>query len=301
MISAAARPAFRLDRLSLCVGAVLLAVTIGAWAFVVNMEMDHDAHLSSMAADSMPAEDEAMPATEVHDLGMESPRDDLRMRLGVSEQMQSWPRAATIAAFLGGWLAMMAAMMFPAASPMVTMFARSARRRYARGRSSLLIGIFIAGYLAAWGLFGLGVYALNEGVGEASVRWEWVLDSGPYLGGALLIAAGIYQVTWFKQACLQKCRSPLSFIMQEWRDGSAGALRMGAKHGLYCLGCCIGLMAGLIVAGVMSIGWMVTLAVLIFAEKVTRWGPQIARVTAAVMVIAGAALIVYGEKLPGIV
>lgn len=286
------RRPMHLDRLTLSLGAVLFAATVLAWFAVVraNAAMDdgeapHVAEQPEMAVSERP-----MPV-----------KADVRMRMGVSEQMSSWPWAVTFGVFLAVWIPMMAAMMFPAAAPMVRAFARSARSRYKPVQASLLIALFLTGYLAIWGGFGAGAFLLNELVSEASGQWGWVVNAGPYVGGGLLIGAGIYQFTWFKQFCLSKCRTPLAFMIKEWRDGSFGAAQMGAKHGLYCLGCCIGLMVGLIVAGVMSIGWMVTLAVLIFVEKVTRWGPQLARVTAVVMVVAGIALMVYQENLPGIV
>jgi predicted metal-binding membrane protein len=222
------------------------------------------------------------------------------MRIGVSDQMASWPWAWTLAAFLGGWVVMMAAMMFPAAAPMTHAFARSTRGTNAPARATLLIALFLSGYLLVWGGLGLAVFLANELASELADNSDRIVDAGPYIGGVFLIGAGIYQFTSFKQWCLSKCRSPLSFVLKEWRSGTVGALAMGVKHGLYCLGCCIGLMVGLIVVGVMSIPWMVTLACLIFAEKVTRWGPQIARATAVVMFAAGVALIVYGEKLPGL-
>lgn len=303
--------ALRLDRLTITLGAVLLLATAAAWAIVLqaNDAMD-DNRTATVETSSMdqPAKSDGMDhstATEADEMpgsGMAmSAQSDVRMRIGVTEQMSSWPWLLTLAAFLGFWVAMMAGMMFPAAAPMVHAFARSARIRQSPGRASLLIGLFLAGYLVIWGGFGLATFVINELVSESASRWDWVVDAGPYAGGVLLIGAGIYQFTWFKHLCLSKCRTPLSFMVKEWREGSGGAIQMGFKHGLYCLGCCIGLMVGLVVAGIMSIGWMVTLAVLIFAEKATRWGPQVARAAAVVMVGGGIALMIFGKDLPGIV
>ncbi|MBI5949044.1 MAG: DUF2182 domain-containing protein [Chloroflexi bacterium] len=298
----------QLDRVSLTIGAALLAVTVGAWAIVLtnNAAMDDEPATGSGmpamddgAMDGAATEEHMMPDGEMTGMDTMSPREDLRMRIGVSQQMDSWPWPATFAVFSGAWVAMMAGMMFPAAVPMAATYTRTARKTNGKGRAGLLVGLFVTSYILVWGVFGVAVYGLNELAGEAAARWDAVTDAGPYIGGTLLIGAGIYQFTGFKGFCLSKCRSPLGFMLKEWRDGPAGALRMGVKHGLWCLGCCVGLMVGLIVAGVMSIGWMVTLGVLIFTEKVTKWGPQVARVTAVVMAAAGIALIVYGDGLPG--
>jgi len=314
----------RLDRLTLVVGAALLAATASSWFVVLEANdamddsstaasaplaqarkpldtmstaeaMDADASAAAaMTESAVAAQDREMTAME-----MSAPAD-VRMRLGVSEQMQSWAWPATVTLFFGGWTAMMAAMMLPAASPMVTMYGRSARKLYRPLPAAGLITLFVCGYLLIWGLFGLGAYGINEAVAEAAGRWDRVTDSAPYAGGALLILAGVYQLSPLKQLCLSKCRTPVGFMLTEWRPGAAGALRIGTKHGLFCLGCCVGLMLGLIVAGVMSIGWMLTLGVLIFAEKITRWGPQLSRLTGVVMFAAGLALLIRGENLPGI-
>lgn len=308
MTAAALRASVRTDRLTLTIGAALLIAALVSWAIVLkaNAAMD-DAPAALPGLDSAMDEGDPGAATNPMDdaggdaMAAMSPREDLRMRIGVSRQMDSWAWPATFAVFAGGWMAMMAAMMFPAATPMVSMYARSARKRYSPSKSAALIATFVLGYIVIWGVFGVAAYAINEAAGEASTHWDSVLDAGPYVGGVLLIGAGIYQLSPLKQLCLAQCRSPFSFLMHHWHDGATGAVRMGVRHGLWCLGCCVGLMVGLIVAGVMSIGWMVTLGVLIFAEKVTRWGPQVARVTAAAMVAGGIGLMVFGEDLPGIV
>ncbi len=304
-------PNFRLDALTVLVGTSLVVLAAAAWGatWYASSAMYDDrasagvAEIDSMdgdmAQDETAATGEGMTTDAMGDSEMSS-EADVRMRIGVSEQMSSWPWPATFAVFLGVWLAMMAAMMLPAASPMAQTFARSARNRYPPARASFLVALFLAGYLFVWGAFGAGVFVINELTSEAVGRWKGLLDAAPYVGGALLIAAGIYQFTWLKNLCLAKCRSPLSFIVGQWQDGALGAFWMGTKHGSYCLGCCIGLMAGLIVAGVMSIPWMITLAALIFAEKVTPWGPQIARVTAVCLVAAGVGLLLWGPDVPGI-
>ena len=283
-------PNLRIDRLSMLVGAGLLVITVMAWLIVLESPgMDSSSAMQDMAS-GMGQEDPSMAST---------PASDVRMRLGVTNQMDALPWGITAVAFLGGWLVMMSAMMLPSATPMVNLFARSARRRYPASRAVILIGLFVLAYILVWGSFGIAAFALNESVAAATNRWNSLVRAGPYVAGVLLIGAGLYQVSQLKGGCLAKCRSPLSFVMREWRDGFSGALRMGLRHGLYCVGCCVGLMVALLVAGIMSIGWMVSLAVLIFLEKITPWGTQVARLTAVMLVIAGVALLVHGARLPG--
>ena len=204
-----------------------------------------------------------------------------------------------LAIFLAVWTIMMVAMMLPAAMPMIVIFASAQARR--DQHVAIPTWIFVAGYILIWAAVGLLVYALVQASSElASDRVS--LDRGvwrPLALGATLAIAGLYQFTPLKQICLRHCRSPLAFVAQYWRDGRSGALGMGARHGLYCLGCCWALFAVLVAAGMMSIAWMLLLTLVLFAEKVLPHGERTSGAVglgliALGLVVAGAAL-----QLPG--
>ena len=171
--------------------------------------------------------------------------------------------------FLGIWVTMTAAMMLPSAAPTVLVYAHFSRSRR--------IGAFVAGYLVAWTVYGLaayGAYRLVTGAGFGWLSWP---GEGLYLAGAAIAAAGLYQLTPLKEACLRRCRAPLGQLVRGWREGRTGALRMGVEHGLVCVGCCWGLMLSLFALGVMSLFWTALVAAAIFAEKVLPCGDRIAR------------------------
>ncbi|BCH09978.1 hypothetical protein MesoLj131c_42360 [Mesorhizobium sp. 131-3-5] len=179
---------------------------------------------------------------------------------------------AGIAAFLAVWTVMMAAMMLPAAAPMIFMFAAAQARR--GQQVAVPTWIFVAGYMLVWALAGLLVYVLVQFGSEFATslnppqRSKWA----PVALGATLGVAGLYQFTTLKHICLSHCRSPLAFVAQHWRDGRVGALKMGLRHGLYCFGCCWALFAVLVAAGVMSLAWMLLLTLVVFVEKLLPRG-----------------------------
>jgi predicted metal-binding membrane protein len=204
--------------------------------------------------------------------------------------------------YVGAWVVMMAAMMFPSIAPMVLAYARIGAAR-AAGPRSLAPGhwaTFVAGYLIVWTLFGLGAYGLLALAGELSIdalSWD---RQGPYLAGGVLAAAALYELTPAKNACLKRCRGPFAFLTEAWRDGWTGALRMGAEHGLWCVGCCWALMAALFALGVMSVGWMVFIAALIAAEKLLPWDPAPSRAIAVLLLVLGVAIATTPESVPGL-
>ncbi|HYX76815.1 MAG TPA: DUF2182 domain-containing protein [Gaiellaceae bacterium] len=195
--------------------------------------------------------------------------------------------------YLGIWVTMSAAMMLPATAPMVVVFSRVSRER-ARHRSLPAVGtwVFVAGYLVAWTLYGLVAYGLDNGARSLAPRFLTWEHGERYLAGAALVAAGLYELTPLKEVCLRHCRGPIHFVHSGWRDGSAGALRMGSEHGLYCVGCCWGLMLALFALGVMSLTWMAAIAVVIFAQKVLPRGDRLAPVVAAALVALAAWVLV---------
>jgi predicted metal-binding membrane protein len=202
----------------------------------------------------------------------------------------------TLGWFLGVWVVMMAAMMFPALAPTTALYARMTRRR---GWSRPLL--FSAGYLLIWGAAGLvayGVFRLGRGVLGADLAWR---TGGRWFAGGVLAVAAIYELTPLKDACLGKCRSPLGFLLGAWRDGNRGALEMGSKHAAWCLGCCWALMAGLFALGVMSITWMALIAALITLEKTVPWRRAATWGTAAVLIALAITVVAIPNDVPGLV
>src|ERR671934_1322896 len=193
-----------------------------------------------------------------------------------------------LAWYLGMWVTMMAAMMLPSVAPMVLLYAHVSRERHRRGRASFIpTWVFLACYLAAWTAYGLlayGVFRLVTAVDPGFLAWD---EAGPYVAGGAIAAAGVYQLTPLKELCLRHCRGPMHFILHGWREGRVGALRMGAEHGLYCVGCCWGLMVILFSLGVMSLVWMAVIAAVIFAEKVFPYGMRLTRIVAIAFVAFG--------------
>jgi predicted metal-binding membrane protein len=196
--------------------------------------------------------------------------------------------------FLGIWVTMMAAMMLPSVSPMVLAYARVGRAR----PTSAPTGVFVAGYFAAWtayGLFAYGVFRLVDSVDMGALAWD---RAGPYVAGGAIVAAGLYQLTPIKDVCLRHCRTPVHFLAHGWRDGAIGAFRMGFTHGLYCVGCCWGLMIVLFSLGVMSLVWMAAIAGVIFAEKVLPYGERLTRVIAIAFVALGIWIAFWPASVP---
>jgi predicted metal-binding membrane protein len=180
---------------------------------------------------------------------------------------------------------MMVAMMVPATLPLILLY-----RTIARNRVSLLgarVGMvtLLVGYIAVWTAAGLPVYAYAlfvDGAGSLAA----------VLPALLLVVGGVYQFTPLKRICHARCSSPLFFVMNNWRPGATGALRLGMLHGVDCLGCCTGLMVGLVALGMMNLAWMLTAAVIIFAEKTIPNSHLVARPLGVVMVAGGAVLLV---------
>jgi predicted metal-binding membrane protein len=191
------------------------------------------------------------------------------------------------------WTVMMAAMMVPSAAPMILAFVTVNQRRQAANRPFVPVAIFLFGYLAVWTAFSAVATLAEWGLHQGAMLSTTMTATSTALNGGLLIAAGIFQWTPMKRACLKGCRSPLSFLMSEWRDGKAGAFIMGLRHGAYCVGCCWFLMALLFVAGIMNLLWVAVIALFVMAEKISPKGELLARVAGVGLVIAGATLIAH--------
>ncbi len=204
-------------------------------------------------------------------------------------QMQAWTVLDLFLLFIM-WVVMMVVMMVPSAAPMVLMFARINRQRRERQRPFISTGIFLLGYILVWAGYSLAATLVQWGLHSAALLSPMMVSSSHILGGVLLVTAGIFQLTPLKQACLTRCRSPLSFLTTEWREGAGGALLMGLKHGSYCVGCCWVLMALLFVAGVMNLLWVATITIFVLAEKLVPRGDLLGRLTGAPLILAGLSL-----------
>jgi predicted metal-binding membrane protein len=206
-----------------------------------------------------------------------------------------WTGLGALGWFLGIWVVMMAAMMFPSVAPTIALYSRMTRER-----SPLSPLLFAVGYLIVWAAAGLVAF-LIAAVGDRALgdvlSWD---RAGRWVAGGTLVVAAIYELTPLKDVCLGKCRSPLGFLLGAWRDGRSGALRMGAKHGAWCVGCCWALMASLFALGVMSIAWMAFVAGLIAVEKTLPWRRVATFGTAAILVVLGVLLIAAPGGLPGL-
>ena len=206
-----------------------------------------------------------------------------------------WTGLGTLGWFVGVWVVMMAAMMFPSVAPTVALYSRMTRRR-----SALSPLLFTGGYLLVWAGAGVSAFALAAAGAELAgdvLAWD---RAGRWIAGVTLIAAAVYELTPLKDVCLGKCRSPLGFLLGSWRDGRLGAVRMGAGHGAWCVGCCWALMASLFALGVMSLGWMAGIAVLIATEKTLPWRRLATYGTAATLLCLGVLMLASPEAIPGL-
>lgn len=208
--------------------------------------------------------------------------------------MMSWD-ASYLGFLFVMWSIMMVAMMVPSVTPMVMMFTTVNRKRRESDRTDLVpVGVFASGYLIAWMAFSAAAAVAQWTLHAAALVSPMMTSSSAILGGALLIAGGIYQWTPLKYACLIHCRTPMSFLMTSWRPGRTGALVMGLHHGSFCVGCCWVLMALLFVAGVMNVLWVAAIAAFVFIEKVAPRGDLLGRVAGVLLVAAGAWVIHQG-------
>jgi predicted metal-binding membrane protein len=248
-----------LRRERLIVGGCLAAMVVLAWIYLFHTKM-------------------AMP--------------DMDMPGMVMVDLREWGPTSVFLLFVM-WAVMMVAMMIPSAAPMILSFLTVNERRQAADRPYVPVAIFILGYVTVWTAFSALATLAEWGLHQAALLSTTMTTTSKALNGVLLIAAGLFQWTPLKRACLQGCRSPLSFLMSEWREGAAGALLMGLRHGAYCVGCCWFLMALLFVAGVMNLLWVAAIALIVMAEKIFPKGELIARLAGIGMIITGVAMLAH--------
>jgi predicted metal-binding membrane protein len=197
--------------------------------------------------------------------------------------MHSWGAVDFFLTFVM-WTVMMVAMMVPSASPMILIFANINRKRHEQQDPFVPLGLFVLGYIVAWAWYSALATMAQWGLNEAALLSPKMASASPILGGALLLAAGVFQFTPLKYACLARCRSPMSFLMTEWREGNRGALIMGLRSGNFCVICCWALMSLMFVAGVMSLLWMAIIAAFVLVEKVAPGGRWIGRISGVLLI-----------------
>ena len=206
-----------------------------------------------------------------------------------------WTALGALGWFVGVWVVMMTAMMFPSVAPTAALYSRMTR-----SRSPVAPLLFTTGYLLAWasvGAIAFGAAAVGGKLFGDVLAWD---RAGRWVAGATLLVAAVYELTPLKDVCLGKCRSPLGFLLGSWRDGNLGGLQMGARHGAWCIGCCWALMASLFALGVMSLVWMAFVAGLIALEKLIPWRRVAVYGTAAVLAVLGVLLLAAPDAIPAL-
>ena len=246
----------------LLISTCIILITAVAWVYLVHLDRQMS---SSTAYETMMAQ-----------MGMTMDRP--------------WTAADVFFTFVM-WAVMMVGMMSGAAAPVLLLFAAAARSRTRERDLPLAPVMFGLGYITVWVGFSACAAVAQWALHQAAMLSPTMTASSPHLAGVILIAAGAYQLTPVKGACLAHCRSPLGFLMTNWRDGTLGALRMGVRHGAYCLGCCWALMCVLFVVGVMNLVWVAALTGFVLLEKAGPAGTVAARVAGVAMLIVGVFLI----------
>jgi predicted metal-binding membrane protein len=254
-------PGSRRDRIAVLTG--LAGITAAAWIYVV-IQAHH------MSSTSMGMTGQSMTAT-----------------MHTMTTVQAWT-ATEFGLRLLMWAVMMVAMMVPTAVPMTLVYAAVARKAAAQHNPVPPTFIFVAGYVAVWGLFSVAATVAQWRLDQVALLSPMMVSNSVVLGGALLIAAGVYQLTPLKQACLRHCRAPAHFLSQNWHSGTTGAFRMGLKLGAYCLGCCWILMGLLFVGGVMNLLWIAAIAAFVLLEKTIPFGAAAGWLAGTAMIVAGA-------------
>lgn len=219
-----------------------------------------------------------------HQMSASMGHDQMMAAMGMATDMR-W-KAADVLFTFAMWAVMMVGMMTASAAPVLLLFAGIHRGRGAPGTLGMVVA-FGVGYLFVWTTFSAGAALAQWGLHQAAMLSPAMTTSSARLSGAILVAAGVYQLTPFKGTCLTSCRSPLGFLMSSWREGTAGALRMGIAHGAHCLGCCWALMCVLFVVGVMNLVWVAAITIFVLVEKIGPAGAVVARVAGVTMIIAG--------------
>jgi predicted metal-binding membrane protein len=201
--------------------------------------------------------------------------------------MPAWVSIGGAVAFLLAWGVMMAAMMLPSATPMISLYGAARRNLSQTGQRGIPTAAFALVYLILWLATGIPIYLANALIGAAAAMNPGLVALLPYFMALTLVAAGIYQFTPLKRKCLSVCSNPLAFLMGRWRGGYRGTFIMALENAVYCVGCCWGLMVVLVAAGAMSLPWVLSIAALVFVEKIFPHGQWTARSAGAVLIALG--------------
>jgi len=268
----------RKDR-AIIVAAILIIAAI-AWTYTVYVAETG----MGMGSMQMASESDAGTGMAMGEMQEESDGSMGSSGMGMAmADMRPW-NAADLGLMYVMWAVMMVAMMAPSATPMLLMFASLNRKRREREAPYVPTGVFLAGYVIVWAAFSLAATGGNWGLHQASLLSSMMGEStSGYLGGSLLVLAGVFQWSPLKYNCLKQCRTPMGFLMTSWREGPRGALRMGLEHGVYCLGCCWALMLLLFVLGIMNLVWIAALAAFVLAEKVAPKAEWVSRISGVLL------------------
>ena len=274
----------RRDRLIVIIA--LVTVIVACWAYVLACAGMGMATVETDAMTRAPGEtDDDIPGIAMGEGAADGMSD---MAIAMMAPV-AWTPGYAVLMFFAWWIMMMA-MMLPSATPMILLFAMVNRKQRDKGAPYVPTGLFAASYVLVWGAFSLVTVSAQWGLERSGLVSSMMASTSVLLGAGLLIAAGIYQLTPLKHACLRHCRSPIAFITQHWRPGDLGALRMGIEHGAFCTGCCWFLMVLLFYGGAMNLYWVVGLALFVLLEKTIPAGHWLSR-------IAGVLLITWGGTL----
>jgi predicted metal-binding membrane protein len=211
-------------------------------------------------------------------------------QLGEIELGLTGESAGLLAVFVAGWTVMTVAMMLPTSLPLITLFRRMVRQRADAG---LLAGLLVAGYLSIWALFGLVAHLGDAALHAYIGRWHWLEENPQLIAGGTILLAGVYQFTPLKYKCLEKCRTPLSFITQHWHGHAErlSAYRIGVHHGIFCVGCCWSLMLLMFAVGTGNVAWMLVLGAVMAAEKNMPWGRSVSAPVGLALIVGGGAVL----------
>ena len=211
--------------------------------------------------------------------------------LSTMAQPKSWTAIDGLLMFIM-WAVMMVGMMVPSASPTILLYARVCRKKVKEQPTLIPTAAFLMGYLAIWTVFSAIATILQWCLEQVALLSPMMASTSFWLGGTILVAAGIYQLTPYKSGCLQHCRSPIDFLATHWREGNWGAFNMGIRHGVFCLGCCWALMLLLFVVGVMNLLGVAAITIFVLLEKVTQFGLLVRRLGGFLLIVWGIVLVV---------
>ncbi len=283
-------------------GLIGLASVIG-WIVLWSMAYSHAAELGSFSAlgPGMQVIDTLAGLFGGEDAPIEGVWGDICRAFATAgnAHVGAWSWQQGLLALLM-WQVMAVAMMLPTAAPVIAAYGDIRHAALDKGKDAAPSSIFVAGYLLVWALLGLLATLLQWALNIFGVGTADLMSFAPLAGGAVLILAGAYQWSALKEACLSQCRSPMRFFMSHWRDGNFGALRMGARHGIYCAGCCWALMALMFVGGTMNLIWMALLTAAMLIEKVTPRAKLYGRIAGGLFIVWGVLLSAVGLNLLGI-